>query len=226
MPTRVTRRFVNCHDELLARQVVKSSSMFAREIGLHRQSVNRILQGDSEATVAMLEAVVDKFGVNPDFLLTGSGEMFIQPESLIAPTIAYVPYKAFAGYSMQFQEEAFLGELQYFSLPDLKFREGTYRCFEIAGDSMLPSFQDGDKVVCSLVYHVYYEQLIKNQGHYVVVSGQDVLLKRVQNSIKTDKTLTLVSENTLYPPIKIAMENVKEVWKVELRLTQDFKTRN
>ncbi|MCB0645719.1 MAG: LexA family transcriptional regulator [Saprospiraceae bacterium] len=199
--------------------------MFAKAIGVHRQSINRILQGDGEATISMLESVIEIFHVNPNYLMTGEGEMFRESENEIEPTIAYVPYKAFAGYSHQFQEDAFLGQLQYFSLPDSRFKDGTFRCFEINGDSMLPTFLSGDKVVCSLVYNVYYEQLIKSNHHYVVVTNEDVLLKRVVNDIKENKSIQLVSDNDTFPPLNCSIDQIKEVWKVEMRLTQDFKLR-
>lgn len=197
--------------------------MLARDIGVHRQSINRILQGEGDATVSMLESMVDVYHANPGYLLSGEGEMFIKETLGISPTIAYVPFKAFAGYSNQFQDVAFLEDFQYFSLPDVKFKEGTYRCFDIQGDSMIPSFMSGDKVVCSLVYNVYYEQLLKNNAHYVVVTKEDVLLKKVINDIKQNKSVTLLSENSLYPPITFPIQEVKEMWKVEMRLTEDFK---
>lgn len=199
--------------------------MFAKAIGVHRQSVNRILQGEGEATISMLEAVIENFQVSPVYLMTGEGEIFQDLGNDFEPTIAYVPYKAFAGYSHQFQEDAFIGKLQYFSLPDSRFNDGTFRCFEINGDSMLPTFLSGDKVVCSLVYNVYYEQLIKSNHHYVVVTNEDVLLKRVVNDIKENKSIQLVSDNHTYPTLNCPIEQIKEVWKVEMRLTQDFKIR-
>lgn len=225
MPTSVTKRFIKCHNALIEKQIVKSSSMFAKAIGVHRQSVNRILQGDGEATISMLESVIEIFNVSPAYLMTGDGEMFESLGNDFEPTIAYVPYKAFAGYSHQFQEDTFLEKLQYFSLPDSRFKDGTFRCFEINGDSMLPTFLSGDKVVCSLVFNVYYEQLIKSNNHYVVVTKEDVLLKRVVNEIRDKKAIQLISDNNTYPPVNCSIDQVKEIWKVEMRLTQDFKLR-
>ena len=111
MPTSVTKRFIKCHNALIEKQIVKSSSMFAKAIGVHRQSVNRILQGEGEATISMLEAVIENFQVSPVYLMTGEGEIFQDLGNDFEPTIAYVPYKAFAGYSHQFQEDAFMKKI-------------------------------------------------------------------------------------------------------------------
>ncbi len=197
--------------------------MMAQALGVHRQSLNRIITGDSDVTVQLLEKFVELFHVNPTYLLTGEGEKFVDQSQVSEATkIAFVPRLAYAGYSEQFQDPAFLNQLTYFSLPDQKFREGEFRCFEIAGDSMQPTFNAGDKVVCSHVYNVYFEQLLKDGKVYVIVTETDIFLKRIINKIKSHKSILLLSDNEHYEPNELAIHEVKEIWKVELRLSDDF----
>src|SRR5690606_16493869 len=51
--------------------------------------------------------------------------------------IELVPYKASAGYLNGYADPEYIGELPKFQLPFLP-SSGTYRAFEITGDSMLP----------------------------------------------------------------------------------------
>ena len=226
MSNLVTKRFIKCHNELLENQHIKSSSMMAQALGVHRQSLNRIITGDSDVTVQLLEKFVELFHVNPSYLLTGEGEKFVdQSQVFEAAKIAFVPRLAYAGYSEQFQDPAFLNQLTYFSLPDQKFREGAFRCFEIAGDSMKPTFNAGDKVVCSHVFDIYFEQLLKDGKVYVIVTETDIFLKRILNKIKSHKAIVLLSDNEDYKPTELPIHEVKEIWKVELRLSDDFNSK-
>ena len=224
MSTLITNRFIKCHNALLEAQKVRSSSMLAKAIGVARQSLNRIVSGDSEVTVQILERFVEVFQASPNFLLLGEGPMFIEYiEKLPFAKIAYIPVKAYAGYAEQFDDESFVDQMSYFSLPDPRFQEGIFRCFEVEGDSMLPTFESGDKVVCSQVYHIYLEQLLKNDGIYVIVSIDSIFLKRVNNLIKQEKAVQLKSDNDCYPDIMVPVNDIKQVWRVETRISEDFK---
>src|SRR5690606_38332737 len=62
--------------------------------------------------------------------------------------IELVPIKASAGYLNGYADPEYIAELPKFSLP--MFRQGTYRAFEIKGDSMLP-LQSGSVVIAEYV---------------------------------------------------------------------------
>lgn len=222
MSNEITRRFVKCHNAIIDSGLVRSSSSLSKSINIHRQAVNRVLNGDGEATLPMIQALIEVYFINPFYIMQGQGDMFYSADNIKQNNIAFIPTKAYAGYSEQFQDPIFLKNLTYFSLPDGRFSDGEFRCFEIDGDSMEPSFYTGEHVICSFVYHIYYEQLLKNFQPYIIIVNQDVFLKRIKNNIQKTNSITLLSDNDFYDPFEVKRADIKEIWKVELKITDQF----
>jgi len=92
--------------------------------------------------------------------------------------IDFVPVKASAGYLNGYADPQFVGELPKFNLPF--FNQGTYRAFEIKGDSMLP-LPTG-----TIVIGEYVENWndVKAGETYVFISMNDgVVYKRDGNKL-------------------------------------------
>jgi phage repressor protein C with HTH and peptisase S24 domain len=68
--------------------------------------------------------------------------------------ITFVPIKAAAGYLTRYQDVEYIQQLPSFNLPNLK--DGTYRAFEVEGDSMKPTIHAGDIVICRYVENWYH----------------------------------------------------------------------
>ena len=127
--------------------------------------------------------------------------------------IEMVPVKAAAGYLNGYADPGFIKELNRFRLPFLP--AGTYRAFEIKGDSMLP-IQPGSVVIGEYVDNW---KNIKDGLTYVVLSKHDgIVYKRLFNQVEENGTLTLRSDNTAYPAYPIKIEEVLEVWKAVLHI--------
>ena len=127
--------------------------------------------------------------------------------------IEMVPVKAAAGYLNGYADPTFIKELNRFRLPFLPV--GTYRAFEIKGDSMLP-IQPGSVVIGEYVDNW---KNIKDGLTYVVLSKHDgIVYKRLFNQVEENGTLILRSDNTAYPAYPIKMEEVLEVWKAVLHI--------
>lgn len=124
--------------------------------------------------------------------------------------IELVSQKASAGYMNGFQDPEFVSELPKISLPMLS--QGTYRAFEIKGDSMLPVLP------ATIVFGEYVESLksIKNGKPYVLLIQQEgVVFKRVFNFLEEEQKLLLVSDNKQYDPYAVAVDDVLEVWSIK-----------
>ena len=131
--------------------------------------------------------------------------------------IDLVPQKAAAGYLNGYADPQFVEELPKFRLPNLS--GGTYRAFEISGDSMLP-IQPG-----SIVVGQYVEDWnqIKDGQTYIIVSDRDgIVYKRVFNNIADRKELILQSDNPAYPPYTVPVEDVVEVWQAKAYISTIF----
>lgn len=121
--------------------------------------------------------------------------------------IELVDAKAEAGYLESFQDPQYISELPKLYFPNMP--QGTYRGFEVNGESMLP-MEPGSILVCEYLERLDY---IKNDKTYVIVSkDQGVVYKRVRN-ITEEGMLMLASDNDVYSPYSISYEDIAEVWQ-------------
>ncbi|MBC7743999.1 MAG: helix-turn-helix domain-containing protein [Flavobacterium sp.] len=131
--------------------------------------------------------------------------------------IELVPVKASAGYLNGYADPEFITELPKFHLP--MFRQGTYRAFEINGDSMLP-LQSGTIVVGEYLSNW---NDIKSGDTYVIISkSEGIVYKRAGNKFKENKLLKLISDNTIYKPYSIPSEDILEIWRAKAYISTDF----
>lgn len=131
--------------------------------------------------------------------------------------IELVPVKASAGYMNGYGDPEFISALPKFQLP--MFKQGTYRAFEIKGDSMLP-LQSG-----TIVVGEYLENWtdLKLGETYVIISKSDgVVYKRAGNKFKENRLLKLVSDNPVYEPYNIPAEEILEIWKAKAYISTAF----
>lgn len=129
--------------------------------------------------------------------------------------IELVPVKAAAGYLSGYGDPSYLKDLNRFRLPFLP--SGTYRAFEIKGDSMLPVLPG------TIVVGEYVENWknIKDGQTYIVLSKNDgIVYKRVFNQLKENNSLLLRSDNPTYPAYNIPVTEVLELWRAVLHVSQ------
>lgn len=128
--------------------------------------------------------------------------------------IEMIPAKAAAGYLTGYADPTYIKELNKFRLPFLP--AGTYRAFEIKGDSMLP-IQPGSVIVGEYVDNWKH---IKDGHTYIILSKHDgIVFKRVFNQVEENGSLILRSDNTSYPAYPIKIDEVLEVWKAVLNIS-------
>jgi len=218
MLDQITHRFIQCHNYLKETGAIRSSSAFASEIGTHRQTLNAILKGKRAVKIEMIKLAVERYFFNPYYILSGIGEKFVNPnleDKRKADNIRLIPIKAQAGYNDHIIDPVFQSKLPQFSIPIAKFNNGEFSAFEVEGESMLPTLEDGDVLICSKLDPNYYANTIKDGLPYVVVTKNEVLVKRVKNKIHGNKLLILISDNASYKNINLRMDKVLEIWKVE-----------
>ncbi len=214
----ITSRFVKCHDHLKSTGAIRSSAAFAETIETHRQTLNDILKGRREVKTEMIQNAIEKFYINPYYLFSGKGEMFVNPNVELEEelnNIKLVPIKAQAGYSDHILDPVFNADLPTFRLPISKFSTGEFVSFEVEGESMYPTLEDGDLLICTKLLPIYYAHTVKDGQIYVIVTKEEVLVKRVVNKIHTNGLLVLESDNPEFKTKNMRMEKVQEIWKIE-----------
>ena len=84
---------------------------------------------------------------------------------------------------------------------------------------MEPTLFEGDKVICSYVEPTLWENAIKDNYVYVVVTRGDVLVKRVFNHLKEEKALLLAADNGFYEAYRVSMNDIREIWFVKAKIS-------
>jgi phage repressor protein C with HTH and peptisase S24 domain len=228
----VTQRFINCHNKLRKELRVRSSRQFAMNLEYLPQSLSEILKNRRDVTIELLRKAVEVYKMNPVYLFTGEGPMFMKEEdhknfrvlTIVTDAqnderIVHVPIPAQAGYASESSDPVFVQELPTYTLPDYKYKVGTHRSFDVSGDSMEPTLFEGDKVVCSYLEPTLWETALKDSYVYVFVTKGDVLVKRVNNKIRDEKTITLISDNSYYEPYDAKISDVTEIWYVRAKIS-------
>lgn len=228
----VTQRFIRCHDKLKSDNQVRSSRQFALSLDYLPQSLSEILKGRRDVTIELLRKAVETYKINPVYIYTGEGPMFMSEEgdksfrvlTIVTNTndderIVHVPVPAQAGYAAEMTDPTFIQELPQFTLPEYKYKVGTHRSFDVAGDSMEPTLFEGDKVVCSYLEPTVWETAVKDNYVYVIVTRADVVVKRAFNHLKEKKCLELRSDNSFYEPYRISLGDIREIWYVRAKIS-------
>ena len=238
VPSIVTERFIACHDKLRDEGLIRSSRQFAIQVGYRPQNLNEVLKGNRDAPLELIRKAVAVFKFSPLYLYSGEGTMFLHDDSspevriLTVVTdregqerILHVPIPAQAGYSSEQTDPIFYHELPAYNLPDKKFQSGTFRSFDVAGDSMEPTLFEGDKVICRYVDPCDWLSGIRDQQVYVVVTRTHVMVKRVLNNLFKHRHLELISDNDFYRSIRVNVGEIKELWHIHTKISQFSHTR-
>lgn len=228
----VSQRFIKCHNKLKEEKRVRSSRAFALSLEYLPQSLSEILKGRRDVTIELLRKAVATYKINPVYIMTGDGPMFMTDETnqsfrvlttIRTPKdeelIIHVPQPAQTAYASDLGDPTFIQELPTFTLPEYKYKAKTHRSFDVPGDSMEPTLFEGDKVVCSFLEPTLWESGIKDNFAYVIVTRSDVVVRRVKNLISETKELELTPENNFYESTRVSMSELREIWYVRARIT-------
>lgn len=129
--------------------------------------------------------------------------------------IQFVPVKAAAGYLAGYADPEFIDELNTFTLPMLA--PGTYRAFEIVGDSMLPT-PSGSVIVGERIEDM--EDVKSNNAYIVVSRSGGIVYKRINRNNRVKNKVMLVSDNPQYDPYSLNTEDIIEIWKAQMIITK------
>lgn len=229
--------FINENIKFLRKKHGWTQEQFAQKIGIKRSLLGAYEEGRAEPGYdnvlnisKIFQTTVDAllthdFKNNPSLANSGTtpatnGELkvlAITVDKQEKENIELVPQKAAAGYLNGFSDPEYIQALPKFQLPMLP--SGTFRAFEISGDSMLP-LKSG-----TIVIGKYTEGIsnVKNGKTYVLVTKQEgVVYKRVFNYISDHGKLHLVSDNKSYSSYNVSPEDVLEIWEAKAYISIQF----
>jgi transcriptional regulator with XRE-family HTH domain len=204
----------------LRRQMKLTQDQFAAKLDIKRSLLGAYEEGRAEPKLELLQKIADVCRISVDDLIgkdftkekpeaktiaLGKEVVVITQDLNGRDNIELVPMKAAAGYLNGYA--------------DAEYVQGTYRAFEISGDSMLPILPG------TIVIGEYVENLkqIKSGKTYILVSQREgIVYKRVFNYLDETGKLFLVSDNRQYAPYQIDASDVMEVWAAKAYISVQF----
>lgn len=214
----------------LRKQKGNTQAQTAKAVGITRTALADYENGKSEPKASVLIKFAAFFDINihdllntdidtPLFKKSKAELKSIQNRDLrvVAITvqenqkqnIEFVPVSAVAGYAQSFDKPEYIKDLPRFTLP--KLYEGTYRAFEIKGNSM-PPIDENFIVIGQYVEH--FSELKNGKRYVFILKENGVVFKRVINEVSKNKRLILVSDNPEYQPYSVKISDVLEVWEM------------
>ncbi len=164
------------------------------------------------------------FNINTEFMLEGEGEPFQNQQvgnSDLAPAINYrnqILYTTAQAFASSAEEMQTKNDCEYFQIPGL---QGEFIAFSVSGNSMQPTLQDGDIIICRELHN---GDTLKDNDIYTICANNAIMVKRVQQiwdkSRRQVLKLKLISDNYLeHDPRFLDKQEVSKVWKVERKIT-------
>jgi hypothetical protein len=233
----VTDRFIFCHDELKRLRKVRSSRQFALSLDYLPQSLSEILKGRRDVTLELLRKGVEKYEMNPIFLLTGKGSHFSQPEEWLtsknafdAPVnsdvIYFVPQILGKKYASERRNSQFLASLECLKLPVAHLKGHNLRAFEVQSNSGYPAFLPGDVLIAEKLDPALGVKSISNGKFYVVVTKNNILIHKIDLNSLSKGYVNLYLDNKEEKITSIKLSEILEFWEVRLKVTRNIENEN
>lgn len=203
-----------------------TQSEFAKVLGVSSTTAD-IERGRTKLSGKVVAALLKQFKINPLWLFNESEQQYLEiSKTSVIPKVVTVDSsdkenmvlvnaKAAAGYPQNIQDTSWYKQLPAFDIPLPEFRNATYRGFQVEGDSMLPNLKPGEWVLAKAVEDLAY---VSGNKMYVIVLEDAVLVKKVEK-VPNSNDVILISLNETYPPYKIEIHKVQEIWEVSSKIT-------
>ncbi len=222
--------------KFLRKNINLTQEQMAQQIGIKRSLLGAYEEGRADPRISNLLKFAEIFNLSVDQLIgTDLTEIVgAMPEKgnakndlrVLAITvdkndrenIELVPQKAAAGYLNGYADPEYIEELPKFQLPVLP-ENGTYRAFEISGDSMLP-LRSGTIVIGQ---YVESSTELKNGKTYILVTGDEgVVYKRILKYADKPELFRLTSDNKQYDAYDVKGKDIVEIWQAKAYISLDF----
>lgn len=206
----------NVSQRIVAENLSISRDRYAKyEDGVNEPSIELLLMLSRyhQISIDILVAVDIRKIATTDLLKIGNNRILlpITVDNAGNNFIEVIPQKARAGYLTGYADPEYIENLQHISLPFLG--GGKYRAFPIDGDSM-PPHENGSFIVGSFVEQA--QDVMEGKTYILLTKNEGIVYKRIDK--RERKQLTVSSDNILYPPYKIILSDILEIWKYECNI--------
>lgn len=171
-----------------------TQGQFGELFELSTMQVSHIESGNREIKIELLNKM-NNYGLNIDWLLTGQGKMLHSQETTISThdstRIPLLSVKASAGSGIVNYNE---DELEWISVPTIllnQYNPKHVKLLEVHGDSMKPTFLDGDWILVS----TNHKQL-QSERVFVIRINDELKVKRLDRDIRGN--IIIASDNPAF----------------------------
>ena len=184
-------------------------------------------RGRTKIAGYVVTRLLELYQINPLWLFGKSQQKYLNiSDQVVSPqvitldsegqeNILMINQKASAGYADNMQDPEFMDSLPVFTLPIPEFRNATFRCFQIEGDSMEPAVHSGDWIIAKAVENL---DDIKSGDSYIIVDDSSVRFKKVKLE-KQQGRIILISINPEYPSEPMTFDQIREIWQFYSKLS-------
>jgi len=225
--------------KFLRKKLSLTQEQFAERLSIKRSLVGAYEEGRAEPGISNLLKISQVFEVSVDNLISEDYTELNAETKLIRKDIdgkrlrvlsvkvdkddnekiILIPHKAAAGYLNGYSDTEYIETLPSFHLPI--FTNGTFRAFEIKGDSMLPLLS-GTFIIGQYVENWFD---IRDDKTYIFVTrNEGIVYKRATNLVKSEGIIVLKSDNPGYKPYNLNIDDLLEAWEAKAYLSTELPT--
>lgn len=235
----VNQRFFECINVLKSRNVINSDREFALSIDISPSNLGDIKADRRSVTIEILNRATDRFGINSAYIVTGAGRPFVKTSDESAETVVtktrevivvatqdtsgnttvpLINHKAAATFVSGYQSQEWFEEQDSILLPSYMIKEGQCYALQVSGDSMEPTLQQDDWVICRLLDDSEYRYIGDGEVYVVVSAQKGIQIKRIRNRLHQYGVIRCLSDNPKHDTFDIPESELLQVWKVEWHL--------
>lgn len=217
----INRRFCEAVNYLLERNLARNKNEIMARLGLYLGRLSLILGGKANASTDNIALLARNYGVSTEWILMGVGTILKDgtgvPKSAaresvtrMAGSLPLIPITALAGFNGIDEPGVNLDACVHYYVPEFA-QSGANFLIRIQGNSMVPTFMNGDLVACRKLDSNAW---IEFGEAYVIDGQQGVMIKRVAADPDHEDRVVCNSDNAAVPPFSIQKSEIRSLSRV------------
>ncbi|WP_276348107.1 helix-turn-helix domain-containing protein [Daejeonella sp. JGW-45] len=198
-----------------------SQETVSKFLGMSRGNYSQIELGNQFPTYDMLYKISIFYNKSYEWLL--HGQHAVLPDKALpkptlgssASTVHLVKNSDFYHYLTSRSKKAYIDSLGTVDISraeqEVTYLSGVYRAFEVPDSGMNGIFQQGDVVTARCASRI---SDIRLNEFYVLITHEEILVRRVAAYFADTKTLVCKTDNPGYPIVVIKADDLCELWQV------------
>ena len=210
----ITTRFIEAFEALHKEGKVRSARQFALSIETYAQSFNDIRKGRREATLQMVQKLIEKYDRNANYLLTGRGSLNSANCQLkeMNPT-AKVKFLQAHQYSCYAQSIAHKNteELNWVEwvLPKAMLGHSVEMAIQCNTDHLSPNVAKGDVLFSRRIPKEAWKSNLSTRSTYCLVLSEGMVMVRLEGN---DANGIKITKDDRDIPKYIPFDEIQEIW--------------